>query len=68
MSQQAEREARISVEQLQENRAVALRAWVANLSGVVEKAGYDSWQESVVQAEQAMRSLAAAASTSGGHH
>jgi len=66
MAQEALRDAQARLDQLQKQRDEAFSAWRANPSSDLEKECYEDLKISLHKAEDAVNSLAAAASTSGG--
>ncbi len=67
MAQQALHDAQARLDQLQKQRDAAFRAWRANPTSELEKECYEDLKISLHKAEDAVNSLAAAASTSGRH-
>ena len=67
MAQQALHDAQARLDQLQKQRGAAFRAWRANPTSELEKECYEDLKISLHKAEDAVNSLAAAASTSGRH-
>lgn len=65
MAQQALHNAQARLDQLQKQRDAAFRAWRANPTSELEKECYEDLKISLHKAEDAVNSLAAAASTSG---